>query len=108
MASTPASFISGLSYLLVYVLDLAHLFPVSPDAMPTALLVIEILGTIVSLPLMLVSGWEIQHSAKRLAQKQTLQLDRDLARKKQIVIAIGIVSIGIGIITFATRSAMGL
>ncbi|MEO1341454.1 MAG: hypothetical protein AAFV28_10025 [Cyanobacteria bacterium J06635_13] len=102
------SFIAGLSYFLVYVLDLGKLFPVSPDAMPTALLTIEILGTIVSLPLMLVSGWGIQHSAKQLAQDKNPQLNLDLAGKKQIFIAIGITLIGLGIIIFATRSAMGL
>lgn len=103
-----ASFIAGLSYLLVYVLDLGKLFPVSPDAMPTALLTIEILGTIVSLPLMLVSGWGIQHRAKQLTQDKNPQFNRNLAGKKQIFIAIGITLIGIGIIIFATRSAMGL
>lgn len=103
-----ASFIAGLSYFLVYVLDLGHLFPVSPDAMPTALFVIEVLGTMVSLPLMLISGWEIQHSTKQLAQDKNLQLHLDLAGKKSVFIAIGITLIGIGIITFATRSAMGL
>ena len=103
-----ASFIAGLSYFLVYVLDLGHLFPVSPDAMPLALLVIEILGTIVSLPLMLISVLGIQHSAQQLAQKQNSLLAPNLVGKQQIFIAIGIVLIGIGIITFATRSAMGL
>lgn len=103
-----ASFISGLSYFLVYVLDLAHIFPISPDAMPISLLVIEVLGTIVSLPLMVTSGLGIQHSAKQLVQKQNSQLNHNFAGKKQILIAIGIALIGIGIITFATRSAMGL
>ncbi len=103
-----ASFIAGLSYFLVYVLDLAHLFPVSPDAMPTALLVIEILGTTVSLPLMITSGLGMQHSSKQLNQSNNSQLVSDLARKKQTFIVIGITLIGIGIITFATRSAMGL
>ena len=103
-----ASFIAGLSYFLVYVLDLAHLFPVSPNAMPPALLVIEIIGTIVSLPLMLVSGWGIQHSSKQLAQKQNSRLTPNLGGKQQILIVIGMALIGIGIIIFATRSAMGL
>lgn len=102
------SFISGLSYFLVYVLDLAHLFPISPDAMPTALLVIEILGTIVSLPLMITSGLGIQHSTKQLAQGNNTKSDLDLTGKKQIFIAIGITLIGIEIIIFATHSAMGL
>ncbi|MEM6612856.1 MAG: hypothetical protein AAF652_11510 [Cyanobacteria bacterium P01_C01_bin.72] len=103
-----ASFIAGLSYFLVYVLDLAHLFPVSPDAMPLALLVIEILGTIVSFPLMITSGLGIQNSSKQLTQGNNPQLDLDLAGKKYIFIAIGITLIGVGIITFATRAAMGL
>lgn len=92
----------------MYVLDLAHLFPVSPDAMPTALLVIEILGTIVSLPLMITSGLGMQHSAKQLTQDNNPQSDLGLVGKRQTFIAIGITLIGIGIITFATRSAMGL
>ena len=74
----------------------------------TGVLVIEVLGTIVSLPLMLVSGWGIQYSAKQLAQNRNSQLALDLAGKKQIFIAIGIALIGLGIIIFATRSAMGL
>ncbi len=103
-----ASFISGLSYFLVYVLDLGHLFPVSPDAMPPVLLAIEVLGTIISLPLMLISGFGIKNNTKQLAQKQNPQLDRGLAGSKQVGMAIGIILIGMGIITFATRSAMGL
>ncbi|MEM9275362.1 MAG: hypothetical protein AAGA80_20710 [Cyanobacteria bacterium P01_F01_bin.143] len=103
-----ASFISGLSYFLVYVLDLGHLFPVSPDAMPIALLTIEVLGTIVSFPLMLISVSGVQSVTRQLVPNNNYQLKLDLARTQQVVMAIAIILIGMGIITFATRSAMGL
>ncbi|WP_293120029.1 hypothetical protein [Moorena sp. SIO4G3] len=53
-----AFIVSGLcaiSYFIVYALDLGTLFPVSPDPMPQALFVIELLGMIVSLPLLFLS-----------------------------------------------------
>ena len=40
------SALAGIAYFLVYVLDLARWFPVSSDAMPPALFVIEVSGTI--------------------------------------------------------------
>ncbi len=102
-----ASAIAGLSYFLVYVLDLGRLFPVSPDAMPPALFVIEVLGTIVSLPLLFFAV-----KGLRLCEQQSIpstQLDNNaFNRTKQIATAIAITLVGIGIVTFATRSAMGL
>ena len=50
-----ASGIWGIGYFLVYVLDLARWFPVSPDAMPPALFAIEVFGTILSIPLAVLS-----------------------------------------------------
>ena len=47
--------ICGSSYLVVYVLDLAKIFPVSPVPMPQTLLVIEVVGAVVSLPLIFLS-----------------------------------------------------
>lgn len=99
------SAIAGLSYFLVYVLDLGRLFPVSPDAMPPALFVIEVVGTIVSLPLMLVSAQGLRLSRE---QSGAPVGSNSFARTKQAAIAVTITLLGIGIITFATRSAMGL
>lgn len=100
-----ASAIAGLSYFLVYVLDLGRLFPVSPDAMPLALFVIEVLGTIVALPLIIVS---VQGLRLRGEQSGAPIGSNSFNRTKQVATAIGITLLEIGIITFATRSAMGL
>ncbi|MDG6098737.1 hypothetical protein EXU34_14890 [Alteromonas sp. ZYF713] len=42
--------LAGISYCIVYLLDLARLFPVSPTPMPRLLELIELAGLIVSLP----------------------------------------------------------
>ena len=97
--------ISGISYFLVYVLDLAVIFPVSSDPMPMTLLIIEIVGTIVSLPLTFLAIKQAlkieQHANLAIAQNQTYS---------PIFISVIFLSIllGCGIITFATISAMGV
>ena len=100
-----ASAISGISYFLVYVLDLGIIFPVSSDPMPTALFIIEIIGTVVSLPLTFLS----------LKQALTSNPDDNLAiaPKKAysptfLYVAFLSIFLGCGIITFATISAMGI
>ncbi|KAI9134750.1 hypothetical protein [Acaryochloris sp. CCMEE 5410] len=102
-----ASAITGLSYFLVYVLDLGRLFPVSPDAMSSALFVIEVLGTIVSLPLMIVSVQGLWLS-RELSLPSPQVGNHSFTRVKQFTAALVIALLGLGIITFATRSAMGL
>ncbi len=94
----------GVSYFLVYVLDLGTIFPVSSDPMPTALFVIEIIGTVVSLPLTF------------LTVNQFLKFNRDLTDTKLkpvyspkfFYIAMLSIFLGCGIITFATISTMGI
>ena len=105
-----AAAVCGLSYLGVYGLDLAEIFPVSPDAMPPALLAIEVLGTILALPLMLLSMQGIStHQQTTFADAPFLQADRlPLIQTPRIVIAISIGIVALGIIVFATYSAMGL
>ena len=97
--------ICGVSYFLVYVLDLGTIFPVSSDPMPLTLFLVEIVGTIVSLPLIFLSV------------KQFLKRERDsnlaIAYKKAdsptfLYIAFLSIFLGCGIITFATVSAMGI
>ena len=104
------SALCGLSYLGVYVLDLAHIFPLSPDAMPLALLTIEIFGSILSVPLMVVSIQALQGLRQpKLANASLNHADHfPLIQIPTIVITIALGMIGIGIIVFATYSAMGL
>ncbi len=100
----------GLSFLGVYGLDLVKIFPVSPDAMPPALLTIEVLGTILSLPLIALSVQASQelnqpaHAATPIPASSPAQI----AQTPQLIFIVGLVLVAIGIITFATRSAMGL
>lgn len=100
----------GLSYLGVYGLDLAKIFPVSPDAMPPALLAIEVLGTVLSFPLMLLSIQAMQASRPRTFANAPFPHpdNSDRFQLPHIVIAIGLGMVALGIITFATSSAMGL
>ncbi|MBE9067651.1 hypothetical protein IQ260_13400 [Leptolyngbya cf. ectocarpi LEGE 11479] len=100
----------GLSYLGVYGLDLAKIFPISPDAMPPALLAIEILGTILSLPLIALSIQTLQTSRQRTLTTVPFPHPNN-PHRFQLPQTILVISLGIAaltIITFATSSAMGL
>ena len=112
-----ASLASGVSYFGVYALDLARIFPISPDAMPEALLVIEVLGAILSIPLSVVALKAVleQHQQPERLHHHELNdvLERqDVAiiegRHASLPIVFFCFLLGISIITFATRSAMGL
>ncbi|NJN73807.1 MAG: hypothetical protein HC799_13865 [Limnothrix sp. RL_2_0] len=100
----------GLSFFGVYVADLAVIFPVSLDAMPPALLAIEIFGTLLSLPLMWFSAqaWQtatqstfISANAPQIQTQKTSQIWQIFSG-----IVVGIVALSI--IIFATDAAMGL
>jgi len=96
-----ASLVCGVSYFLVYVLDLWGIFPVSSDPMPNALYIIELLGLIVSIPLMIFS---VQGMICRTTNNQDLK--NELYSKKYIFVVLLLILIGVGIIIFATKSAM--
>ena len=100
----------GLSYLGVYGLDLVKIFPVSPDAMPPALLAIEVLGTVLSLPLMVLSvqAWQRLDRQYLAARPFAASNDNPMIQVNQPILISGLALIGLGIVTFATRSAMGL
>lgn len=105
------SAVCGLSYFLVYGLDLAGIFPVSPDTMPTALLSIEIWGIVLSLPLMLIAGKSSLQSSE--LSRESLSYNHEsiaipLVTGRHFAYAVAIVLLAISIITFATRSAMGV
>ncbi|MGB0560248.1 MAG: hypothetical protein ACPGVO_00395 [Spirulinaceae cyanobacterium] len=102
--------VCGLSYLGVYGLDLAVIFPVSPDTMPPALLTIEVFGTILAFPLMLLPIQMLPTLKTAIVTTAPL-LDSEhpaAFRLPQMAIALSIGIIALGIITFATYSAMGL
>ncbi|NET85071.1 MAG: hypothetical protein F6J94_25095 [Moorea sp. SIO1F2] len=94
----------GISYFIVYALDLGTLFPVSPDPMPQALFVIEVLGMIVSLPLLFISVRGAMNSNKSSNDKVIASQPYS---KTFVYFAFFLVVVGVGIITFATKSAMG-
>lgn len=104
--ATIAAALCGFSYLGVYGLDLAQIFPVSPDGMPPALLAIEVIGTLVSFPLMALS---IQALQKQSAFAPAIDTSESLSLKRSQLVTgfVGLGLLALGIIIFATRSAMG-
>ncbi|MEM9770201.1 MAG: hypothetical protein AAF889_01130 [Cyanobacteria bacterium P01_D01_bin.73] len=104
----------GLSFLGVYGLDLAEIFPVSPDAMPPALFAIEVWGTVLAFPLMAISLQALKEisrpaiAATSPGNANTVPLNAPLARRSQVITMAGLGLVGLGIIAFATRSAMVL
>ena len=98
------SSLCAISYFIVYALDLRTLFPVSPDPMPQALFIIEVLGMIVSFPLLFLSvrgAMNINNSSNN-----KVMLNKPYS-KTFAYFAFFLVVVGVGIITFATKSAMG-
>jgi hypothetical protein len=90
--------ICGISYLLVYALDLGKVFPVSPDKMSQALFAIEVTGLILSIPLTLlsfISASMFEHAAK----------DFHLSAFGIIILFLMVI-LGIGIVIFATKVTM--
>lgn len=101
----------GLAYLGVYGLDLAYIFPVSPDAMPSALWAIEVVGMVVAVPLIGLAFRalrELDKTSSTVAQSPILKTAIATFSSTQLVITISLMGMGLGIIAFATRSAMGL
>lgn len=98
-----ASLVCGISYFLVYALDLGKIFPVSPNEMPLALLVIEVVGLLVSLPLAYLSWRAIQMTMELGYANES---GSAMNKKHVQVLAIAVLA-GIGIIIFATLAAMG-
>ena len=94
-----ASAICGLSYFLVYALDLAKIFPVSPDKMPTPLFIIEIVGLVVSIPLTVLSLYYLSLPKPGIT---TMDIPSSVINTVLGVVLV----IGIGIIVFATKAAM--
>jgi hypothetical protein len=98
-----ASLVCGISYFLVYALDLGKIFPVSPNEMPAALLAVEIIGILVSIPLAYLSLRAIQMPMELSFAHEA----GTIMNKKNVLILSVMVLAGIGIIIFATLAAMG-
>lgn len=99
-----ASTIFGLSYFFTYTLDLGGLFPVSPDSMPLALFSIEMVGTAISIPLIIAAG----QATRDNIQPQQISVAIDAAATvKWSILMLAIAMLTVAIVTFATRSAMG-
>ena len=90
----------GIAYFLVYVLDLAHIFPRSPNPMPFLLIAIEVAGTLLSFPLIFLPRRMTSLSLEN--NHQPLHFNA----KVFMLIAV-IIIISLAIILFATRAAMG-
>jgi len=89
--------LAGLSYLVVYGVDLLGWFPQTPSEMSNALLSIEVIGMAVALPLIYVSS--------RLPRKASFAAGRSNGNwtyLKWFLLGIG----AIAIVVFATWSAM--
>lgn len=93
-----AAAICGISYFLVYALDLGKVFPVSPDKMSPALFIIELTGLILSIPM----TWLSFMSASMLeTETQDFQLSGF-----GIALLFLMVILGIGIVISATKVTM--
>lgn len=93
-----AASLCGIAYFLVYAMDLGKIFPVSPDKMPRALFIIEVIGLILSIPLIalaFISAHNLQNS------------NVGFVISSGIMVLIALLTLsGLGIIIFATKSAM--
>jgi hypothetical protein len=89
--------LSGLSYLVVYAVDLLGWFPKTPTEMSIPLVLIEVIGMVLALPLVYVSN--------RLPRNGRLLVDHNISNwtdPKWLLLGIS----GIAIVVFATWSAM--
>jgi len=94
------SALAGLSYFVVYAIDLAKIFPQSPTAMSACLFWIEVIGLVISLPLMSFSIRAYRET------NQSSEKHFSIDRSKLFLIMSVMTAIALVIIVFATRSAM--
>ncbi|QUN06373.1 hypothetical protein KDN34_02590 [Shewanella yunxiaonensis] len=91
--------ICGVSYFLVYALDLAKIFPVSPNKMPRALFWIEVIGLILSIPLTLLSLIYLLLPTEGAGISE-------VSPSTMLLGLVAVIVVGAGIVIFATKSAM--
>ncbi|WP_294328630.1 hypothetical protein [uncultured Chryseobacterium sp.] len=88
----------GISYFIVYTIDLLKIFPQSPTPMPNLLLILETLGTILSIPLIF---YALKKSQECKSKGNVIQFSKSLYWFMAFAIVIVL-----GIIIFATNAAM--
>lgn len=93
-----AAGICGISYFLVYALDLGKVFPVSPDKMSRALYVIELTGLILSIPITLLS-----FISASILETGTEEFQLSVFG---IILLVVMIIVGTGIVIFATKVTM--
>lgn len=98
------SVFTGGSYLLVYGLDLLSIFPVSPSPMPTLLLLIELIGIALALPIL--------YLAIKLSQSAHTQFAMPVPTKASnlnsaLLLLCLFAIFTVAIVAFATLSAIG-
>lgn len=91
--------VCGISYFLVYAFDLTKIFPVSPDKMPRALFLIEVVGLVVSIPLTFLPLYYL--SIPKAGATETV-----ISAGATNGILTLMLILGAGIVIFATRAAM--
>lgn len=93
-----AAGICGISYFLVYALDLGKIFPVSPDKMSRTLFIIELTGLILSIPITLLS-----FISASMLETETEDFQLSVFG---IILLFLMVILGIGIVISATKVTM--
>lgn len=93
----PLTFWAAASYLVVYGIDLLGVFPQSPTAMARPLLIVEVLGIALALPILWLTAHRTQMSG--IVEKPPLKLRGSWL--------IPISALAVAIVAFATINAMG-
>ena len=93
--------VAGLVFVAVYVADLLHIFPVSANPMSTTLTILECIGTLLGV-LLVAAGVRSLSLQQPSAQGDGGGVPNGLSRG----LLMTLIAIGVGIVIFATLSAM--
>ena len=91
----------ALSYIAVYISDLFKIFPVSPISMPQILFIIEVISTILGFVLLYIC---IKYNNLESKNNENIKIKLSFYK---ILLLLVVLLIAIGIVIFATKSAMG-
>lgn len=100
--SVVLSAVFALLYLFVYVLDLFKIFPTSPVEMSTTLFSIEVISSLLAVVLIYLC---IKYHNIEIHNGETITLQFSFYKLLALIV---VVLFAIGIVIFATQSAMGL
>ncbi|WP_375723671.1 hypothetical protein LXN10_14345 [Arcobacter sp. KX21116] len=91
----------AICYIAVYISDLFKIFPVSPIPMPQTLFIIEVVSTILGFVLLYIC---IKYNNFESKKKENITLKLSFYK---IISLLVVLLFAIGIVIFATKSAMG-